>query len=276
MTIKHQREYRTPQIPIVGNQPSIQLWSGEPNVHGKNPRGWPLYRVIWSESRFYLLGGEWGDTGNVEYRWAPYYAGRKEWVLEKWLSPEEYAGSEAQWNIDNMAIVNCDACSGYGLIEAAGNLGPCALCEGTGKVTCAQRGLVVYTMGPYPALGWYEHCFSFPQDGDPNLQCIVPLLEASKELPIDKIKGGLSACHAQMRRDWENRFEAVCDDVQGAFHNQATNVNPGKVTADKVILGNEQEFRAALKKQKSQEPAITETPEELNLPSSGFSIRQRK
>jgi hypothetical protein len=239
-------EYRTPQIPIVGNQPSIQLWHGEPATYGKNPRGWPLYRVLWSESRYYLLGGEWGDTGKVEYRWAPYYPGRKEWVLEKWLSPEEFGGGEIQWNEDNLNY---------------------ALCE---------RGILVYCMGPYPRLGWYEHCFSFPADGDPNLECIVPLLEASKELPLSKIKDGLSACHAQMRKDWETRFEAIVDDAQGAFHNLPSSVNPGKVTADKVTLGSEQEFRAALKKQKNQEPAFTETPEDLNLPSSGFSIRQRK
>lgn len=278
MDLKQKREYRTPEIPIVGNQPSIELWSGEPNVWGKNPREWPLYRVLWSESRYYLLGGEWGDNGKVEYRWAPYYAGRKEWVLEKWLSPEEFAGSEAQWNIDNLAIVNCSSCGGFGIIEAAGNIGPCATCEGTGKVTCAHRGLIVYTMGPYPRLGWYEHCFSFPTDGEPNLECIVPLLEASKDLPLAKIKGGLSACHAQMRKDWESRFEAIVDDAQGAFHNLPSSVNPGKVTADRVSLGNEKEFRAALAKQKGKtpEPAITATPEELNLPASGFSIRQRK
>ena len=56
------REYRTPEIPIVGNQPSIQLWHGKPHVHGKNPYNWPLYRVIWSESRYYLLEVESGAT----------------------------------------------------------------------------------------------------------------------------------------------------------------------------------------------------------------------
>lgn len=274
--LQQEREYRSPEIPVVGNQPSIQLWSGKPNTYGKNPRGWPLYRIIWSESRYYLLGGQWGDTGSIEYRWAPYYAGRKEWVLEKWLSPEEYAGSEAQWNSDNLANVACASCGGLGILEFGGNFGPCALCEGKGQVSCAVSGVLVYTMGPYPKLGWYEHCFSFPQDGDPNLECIVPLLEASKELPLSKIKQGLAACHAQMRKDWENRFEAIVDDVQGAFHNLPSNVNPGKVTPDRVTLGNEQEFREALRKQKNQEPAFTETPEELNLPSQGFSIRQRK
>ncbi len=274
--LNSKREYRTLQIPIVGNQPSIQLWHGEPAVHGLNPMGWPLYRVIWSESRYSLLGGEWGDTGKVEYRWAPYYAGRKEWVLEKWLSPEEWAGTEAQWNIDNLAMVNCDTCGGLGFIEAAGMIGVCATCEGQCKVSCAVRGLIVYTMGPYPRLGWYEHCFSFPTDGDPNLECIVPLLEASKDLPLSKVKGGLAACHAQMRKDWENRFEAICDDAQGAFHNLPSSVNPGKVTPDSVILGDERQFREALKKQKGQTAPITETPKELNLPSSGFSIRQRK
>lgn len=246
MAKTQQREFRTPEVPIVGNQPSIRPWHGEPAVYGKNPQGWPLYRVIWSESRYYLLGGEWGDNGRIEYRWAPYYPGRKEWILEKWLTPEAFAGSEVDWNSTSLD---------YGL---------------------CQRGIIVYQMGPYPRLGWYEHCFSFPNDGEPNLACIVPLLEASKELPLSTIKGGLKACHAQMRKDWENRFEAACDDAQGAFHNQATNINPGKITADRVLLGNEEEFRRALKKQKGEAPAFTETPQDLNLPEQGFSIRQRK
>jgi hypothetical protein len=239
------REFRTPEIPIVGNQPSIQLWN-EKAVHGTNPMGWPLYRIIWSESRYYLLGGEWGDTGRIEYRWAPYYAGRQEWVLEKWLAPEEYAGSEIQWNEDTL---NYELC---------------------------ERGIVIYTMGPYPRLGWYEHCFSFPQNSEPNLECIVPLLEASRDLPLSKIKAGLQACHDTMRREWENRFEAIVDDAQGAFHNLPSSVNPGKVTADRVTIGSEQEFRAALRKQKGIEPPITDTPEDLNLPSHGFSIKQRR
>jgi hypothetical protein len=241
--LNKRREFRSPEIPIVGGQPSIQLWHGSA-VHGKNPQGWPLYRVIWSASRHYLLGGEWGDTGQVEYRWAPYYGGMQCWVLEKWLSPEDYAGSEVSWGADNL---NMELCA---------------------------RGIIVYTMGPYPRLGWYEHCFTFPEDGEPNLECIVPLLEASKELPLEKIKQGLAACHQTMRRDWDNRFEAIVDDVQGAFHNQATNVNPGKVTADSVILGDEQQFRAALKRQKGEQP-ITSEPEDMGLPERGFSIRQR-
>lgn len=240
------REFKVPEIPIVGNQPSIKLWNGLPNTWGSNPRGWPLYRVIWSESRYHLLGGEWGDNGKVEYRWAPYYPGRKEWMLEKWLSPEEWAGSEIRWN------------------------------EETVDFDLASRGFLVYTMGPFPRLGWYEHCFSFPDDGEPNLECIVPLLEATKELPFARIKQGLSACHSQMRKNWENRFEAQFKDAQGAFNNLPSSVNPGKVTADKVILGNEQEMRAQLARQKDQSFEPTQTPEELNLPQQGFAIKQRK
>ena len=240
------REFKVPEIPIVGNQPSIQFWNGALNTWGKNPRGWPFYRIIWSESRYHLLGGEWGDNGRVEYRWAQYYSGRKEWILERWLTPEEFAGSEIRWN------------------------------EETVDFSLAERGILVYTLGPYPRLGWYEHCFSFPSDGDPNLECIVPLLEASRDLPFFRIRQGLAACHAQMRKDWESRFEARFQDAQGAFHNNPSNVNPGKVTADKVILGNEQEMRAALARQKDEVFGSTQTPEGLNLPAQGFAIKQRK
>jgi hypothetical protein len=271
-----QDEYRSPEIPVVGDRPSIELWHGEPNVHGTNPMGWPLYRVIWSESRYYLLGGEWGDNGSIEYRWAPYYAGRSEWVLEKWLAPEEYAGPEAQWAADNLANVTCSTCRGMGVEQVGRYLRRCKLCEGSGQVPCAVNGILVYTMGPYPKLGWYDHCFSFPQDREPNLECIVPLLEASRALGFARLKQGLQACHDTMRREWENRFEACAQDVQGAFHNLPSNVNPGKVTADRVSIGNEQEFRAALRKQKGIAPPITEAPEDLHLPAHGFSIKQRR
>jgi hypothetical protein len=252
MDLNSRREFRTPEIPIVGAQPSIKLWTGEPATYGKNPLGWPLYRVIWSASRYYLLGGEWGDNGRVEYRWTQYYARREEWVLEKWLTAEEWAGPEADWQADT---INYELCA---------------------------RGIVVYTMGPYPRLGWYEHCFSFPSHSEPNLACIVPLLEASKHLGLARIKQGLRACHDKLRKDWEERFENGFREAQPAFGGNPSSVAPAKPHADTGGLLSPGEARRAVEKyrgKRSETSPASEnslTPEELDLPAHGFAIKQGK
>src|SRR5262245_31807987 len=116
----------TGRVPTRGHAPKLVWFTGQ-NSWGKNPQGKPLYRIIWTESRTWLIGGCWGDNGEIEYRHAPYYGERKEWVLEKWMSAIEYAGTEEQWRADNV------------------------------EPNLAAQGIVVYQMGPYPKSGWYEH-----------------------------------------------------------------------------------------------------------------------
>lgn len=233
-------------IPIIGSQPKIighparlKYWPGQPNTYGKNPYKKELYRIIWSESRSYLLGGAWGDNGRVEYRWCPYYGAHKAWVLEKWLSPMEFAGTEQQWDREQLD---------YGL--------------------CAS-GIVIYTMGPYPTKGWYDHCYSFPADSEPNLEAIVPLLESAKSLTLAQIKAGLNLWHERQRKDWENKVEAGVLDAMPAFHGVASNVAPSKPTADHWSPDEVKKFRG-------EQPQENASPEDLNLPSHGFSIRQKK
>lgn len=222
---------------VVGDEKPLLWWPGQPNTYGKNPHGKPLYRVIWSESRTWMIGGAWPD-GTIEYRWVPYYGGRKEWVLEKWLSPVEFAGTKETWDRDTLDYELC------------------------------ARGIVIHTMGDYPTRGWYEHCYSFPTDSEPNIEAIAPILESCKNISLAQIKAGLRLWHERQRKDWENKVEAGILDAMPAFHGVASNVAPSKPTADHWSPEDVKKFRG-------QEQTVS--AEEFAQPNPrGFSIGQRK
>jgi hypothetical protein len=232
----------TRRIPVRGVPPRL-LWYHGDNSWGKNPYAQPLYRVIWSETHFYLLGGSWPD-GAIEYRWAPYYAGRKEWVLEKWLSPEQFAGSRFDWENSQMD----------GFLDA--------------------HGMTVYTMGPYPAHGWYEHCYSFPSDSEPNLGAIVPLIEQTKNLTLAQIKAGIQLYHERQRKEWGQKVEDGIHEAMPAFGNSPTNLNPRKPTGDTPGLLQPGALRKAVAKHRELDSAENVIFEQL--PQRGFSMPQRK
>lgn len=56
---------------------------------GRNPHGDNIYRVVWSERKMLMLDGE----------LFPEYDPPHHWILEKWLAPEQYAGSEVTYNM---------------------------------------------------------------------------------------------------------------------------------------------------------------------------------
>ena len=222
---------------VVGIEKPLRFWPGQPNTWGKNPNGKPLYRVIWSESRFWMLGGEWPD-GKKEYRWSPYYGGRKEWVLEKWLRPEEYAGSKEMWEIEYRDV---------------------------------NTGL--YTMGPYPRQGWYEHCYSFPHDAEPNLEAIVPLLEYGKNnYTLSQIRTALHLWHDNKRKEWEQKVMDGMQDAMPAFGAIATNLSSSKPTMDTGGLTGH-ELKEAVRRHKGL--PTTDHVEFSNLPQRGVSMGRR-
>lgn len=60
--------------------------------YGQNPYGENLYRLVFAPSIRHTVGGTWAD-GAIEYRSRPTYRQLgNEWVLERWLSPQEYYG----------------------------------------------------------------------------------------------------------------------------------------------------------------------------------------
>jgi len=234
----------TSRIPTRGPEAKVRFWPGE-NSWGKNPHGKPLYRVIWSQSRTYRIGGCWGDNGEIEYRWAPYYFGRSEWVLEKWLSPKEYGGTKEEWDRSNI------------------------------NEELAAHGIFVYAMGPYPTEGWYEHCYSFPSDAPPNLQAIVPLLEETKKLTFAQIKAGLGLYHERKKKEWESRVEDGLKDALPAFGFAPTNLGSTKPTGDTAGLTKSHELKKAMRNYTGVPE--TEAPIDPNsLPRHGVSMGRPK
>lgn len=63
---------------------------------GLNPHGNPLYRLVFASSVKMLVGGVWPD-GRAEYRAKPAYREiGDQWILERWLSAEQYTGFTAE------------------------------------------------------------------------------------------------------------------------------------------------------------------------------------
>jgi hypothetical protein len=66
---------------------------------GLNPYGQNLYRIIFAPSRTHLVYGEW-PNGERKAQWVKRYPEVGEsWVLERWLTPFEYARcTPEEWN----------------------------------------------------------------------------------------------------------------------------------------------------------------------------------
>lgn len=66
---------------------------------GKNEYGQNLYRIVFAPSRRYIVYGQWPD-GSQKAQWLPKYPEvGSAWVLERWLTPFEYARcTPEEWN----------------------------------------------------------------------------------------------------------------------------------------------------------------------------------
>ena len=101
---------------------------------GTNRYGEPNFRVVWGGARLTWIGGRWTDRdahGNttreaIELRRVPKYLPVDRWHIERWMPPEFY-GSPEEWR---------------------------ALTSET------EDGIRISALGPYPARGDYEHCFT--------------------------------------------------------------------------------------------------------------------
>jgi hypothetical protein len=101
---------------------------------GTNRYGEPNFRVVWGGACPTWIGGRWTDRdahGNIsreaiELRQVPKYVPVDRWHIERWMPPEFY-GSPDQWR---------------------------ALTSET------EDGIRIPALGPYPARGDYEHCFT--------------------------------------------------------------------------------------------------------------------
>jgi hypothetical protein len=149
--------------------------------YGENLFSEPLYRLVFSDSRTDLLGGKWPD-GNCDYREVPRYPGIKgQWIMEKWQSAEEYAGSREQYELQQFD---------------------------------AESGL--YTCGPYPHRGEYTYCHTFI--GSPTEMQVgwaVYNNKTSRDLTPGARKQGIMEPLEKQQRQQDQRFSDIWDDAMG-------------------------------------------------------------
>lgn len=72
---------------------------------GLNPHGDPLYRIVYAPSRRYLVCGEWPDGSNCAHWIVKHKNLGDVWIMEKWISGEQYAGcSREAWNAGQLIL----------------------------------------------------------------------------------------------------------------------------------------------------------------------------
>jgi hypothetical protein len=150
---------------------------------GENLFGQPIYRVVFSDSRTDLLGGKWPD-GKCEYREVPRYPGiRGKWILEKWQSAEEYAGTKEQYNREQHD-------------------------PDSGLLTC----------GPYPHRGEYSLCHIFiTAPGETMVAWAVHDNKMSRSITPGQRKQGIMDPLEKQEREQGARFDNIWGDAMGPF-----------------------------------------------------------
>ena len=214
-------------IEVIGGYcPKVQhLPIGSLKVFGVNPYGESIFRVIWSESRYYLVGvahREYDNSGPcsdatlmkrekdphldrevVGYKWLPLYPGYGHWVLEMWKSPFGFAGcSKEQYEILYRDPVT--------------NL---------------------MTLGPYPERG--EYCQAHNFVNEPTFSQVSQLIYLTKAGWNYTYKDHEVANKEFLEKKEKDKIRIFSDmfkDSQQAFNNKPTSVRPGKRTKEKVEL----------------------------------------
>ena len=175
---------------------------------GLNRYGEANYRVVWGWSRLTWIAGKWTDrdTGGrlirevVELRQVPKYFPHERWHLERWCAPELY-GSPEQWYAQTLEV------------------------EGAHSIPA---------LGPYPARGEYEHCFTLAgcaRCGIAHASCgaFLPLtpsvvehiaraIEFSRGLPAAARLSALREREARAERAYDRWAFDLLDDAAPAVH----------------------------------------------------------
>ena len=166
---------------------------------GSNPFGEPNFRVVWGWSRLDWIGGRWTDRdahGNVirsviELRRVPKYIPFDRWHIERWMPPETY-GSPQSWRAAT--------------VEREG-------------------GILVPALGPFPARGEYEHCFTLAGPRGEFIaldviacEQIVRAIEWARRQPRHRARAALTKREERRDRTWDTRADALLDDAVPAFH----------------------------------------------------------
>ncbi len=166
---------------------------------GINRYGEPNFRAVWGWSRLTWIGGKWEDrdaAGNlirevVELRQVPKYVPFDRWHIERWVPPEVY-GSPQQWYAQTIEV------------------------EGSRTIPA---------LGPYPARGEYELCFTLERSrGEfvpltPTVaEAVARLIELSRGVPAWRKRGALFDRETRADREFDGWAYDVLDDVAPALH----------------------------------------------------------
>ena len=166
---------------------------------GLNRFGEPNYRAVWGWNRLTWIGGKWEDRNAagdlvrevVELRQVPKYIPTDRWHIERWVPPEVY-GTPAQWYERTLEV---------------------------------EGGHSVPALGPYPALGEYEHCFTLQGPRGEFIQLtptvaeqVARLIEASRKFSSRERRRALDERETRQERDYEDWAYDVLDDAVRAFH----------------------------------------------------------
>jgi len=159
---------------------------------GTNRYGEPNFRVVWGGARLTWIGGRWTDRdahGNttreaIEVRRVPKYLPVDRWHIERWMPPEFY-GSPEEWR---------------------------ALTSET------EDGIRIPALGPYPARGDYEHCFTlqstageFEPLSPAACDWIVRAIEWSRRQPRSDQRAALAQREARREREADAAADAALD-----------------------------------------------------------------
>lgn len=167
---------------------------------GMNPRGEPLYRIVYAPSVKKLVGGAFAD-GFTGYRVRPAYRHiGDEWVIEKWISAWDYTHmDEKQYE------------SAYKDLETG-----------------------LFKAGPYPGNGVYYYCETIANPADCNFDKLIMWLEHAKQVdPRENQRALLESIDKAERDDAKQRYDWA-DDKKRAAGIRAANFG-GRVKAQKSM-----------------------------------------
>lgn len=219
-----------------GNKP-LSHWPGSLSQFGTNLYNENMYRVVWSDTRFHLVGGMWHDYDGApqndkelalaggkdinllrrvaEYRWVTRYPGVHSWVLEKWVSAYEYAGTPITWEM---------------------------------SMKDKESGLLV--CGPYPSRGEYEHCFTFPDHPSISvIERVINWVKAGQNYSAAEHKTANKNALEKEQKDWLSRGMDIWKDSQSPFQGNAMSGSPGRKKKEDINFQYTAQDLKGMKKQ---------------------------
>jgi hypothetical protein len=173
--------------------------------YGMNSYGEPLFRVVWSDSITDLFGVQKGEE--IKFDEYPAYPEIHAWVLEKFQTSEEYAGSKMAYD--------------------------------------AKEAAAAIKLGPYPERGKFVHCYTFPYEPtDSMISLVVRGIAASRNLTNVERKDSIMAPLLARRNRQHQRIDDIFHDAQDAFKGGAVGWDkPGIIHRKKNRKASDVQFK---------------------------------